>query len=373
MIQFIIMKMTIPATPCNPSIPCVKRSSKLFHLKLRQLSQLQGLPASCPEVNKPCAPWCSPFCGCRTHCASSASALSTPRVMDEVLELSMFQPMGCQNIPQYAIIHFGCHGFTGSYMAIIWQNNALCIHLQDILAWFYGNWEGLSSMRFHRLSCRSASSLPILGVACEAAMGMQVSSWGDPPNRWIPNFGSPNTGKQVGGLPSLFWFLTSICILYPGFGRFDRDFGWFSPRDCDYRPSSSHRPCSRVKLVAIFLLQELGQFLGVMFTLLGAQRPDVWRKTSRRPLTLRPPGWAAVALCRLNKTAEAAKLAAGPDGQTPCGYQTLRRSEVGRADGKFKFSEPRKSNDFTTRCYWSQFSSNPCNCVDDETTMLGTN
>lgn len=35
-------------------------------------------------------------------------------------------------------------------------------------------------------------------------------------------------------------------------------------------------------------------------------------------------GWAAVALCRLNKTAEAAKLAAGPDGQTPCGYQTLR-------------------------------------------------
>eukprot|EP00434_Breviolum_minutum_P021157 symbB.v1.2.018668.t1/scaffold1455.1/size117749/4 len=35
-------------------------------------------------------------------------------------------------------------------------------------------------------------------------------------------------------------------------------------------------------------------------------------------------GWAAVALTRLNKTAEAAKLAAGPDGQTPCGYQTLR-------------------------------------------------
>ncbi|CAE7568610.1 engB, partial [Symbiodinium sp. CCMP2456] len=35
-------------------------------------------------------------------------------------------------------------------------------------------------------------------------------------------------------------------------------------------------------------------------------------------------GWAAVALTRLDKTAEAAKLAAGPDGQTPCGYQTLR-------------------------------------------------
>ena len=33
-----------------------------------------------------------------------------------------------------------------------------------------------------------------------------------------------------------------------------------------------------------------------------------------------------MALCRLNKTAEAAKLAAGPDGQTPCGYQTLRHS-----------------------------------------------
>jgi len=35
-------------------------------------------------------------------------------------------------------------------------------------------------------------------------------------------------------------------------------------------------------------------------------------------------GWAAVSLTRLNKTQEAAKLAAGPDGQTPCGYQTLR-------------------------------------------------
>ncbi|CAK9026930.1 Probable GTP-binding protein EngB [Durusdinium trenchii] len=35
-------------------------------------------------------------------------------------------------------------------------------------------------------------------------------------------------------------------------------------------------------------------------------------------------GWAAVALTRLNKTQEAAKLAAGPDGQTPCGYQTMR-------------------------------------------------
>lgn len=35
-------------------------------------------------------------------------------------------------------------------------------------------------------------------------------------------------------------------------------------------------------------------------------------------------GWAAVALTQLNKYVEAARLAAGPDGQTPCGYQTLR-------------------------------------------------
>jgi len=35
-------------------------------------------------------------------------------------------------------------------------------------------------------------------------------------------------------------------------------------------------------------------------------------------------GWAAVALVKLGRYKEAAKLAAGPDGQTPCGYQTLR-------------------------------------------------
>lgn len=35
-------------------------------------------------------------------------------------------------------------------------------------------------------------------------------------------------------------------------------------------------------------------------------------------------GWAAVSLCKLLKFKEAAQLAAGPDGQTPCGYCTLR-------------------------------------------------
>jgi len=35
-------------------------------------------------------------------------------------------------------------------------------------------------------------------------------------------------------------------------------------------------------------------------------------------------GWAAVALVQLKRYKEAAKLAAGHDGQTPCGYQTLR-------------------------------------------------
>lgn len=35
-------------------------------------------------------------------------------------------------------------------------------------------------------------------------------------------------------------------------------------------------------------------------------------------------GWAAVALVQLKRFKEAAQLAAGPDGQTPCGYQTLR-------------------------------------------------
>ena len=54
-------------------------------------------------------------------------------------------------------------------------------------------------------------------------------------------------------------------------------------------------------------------------------------------------GWAAVALTRLNKTAEAAKLAAGPDGQTPCGYQTLRYvahacAKVGAVEAAFHLS-----------------------------------
>jgi len=35
-------------------------------------------------------------------------------------------------------------------------------------------------------------------------------------------------------------------------------------------------------------------------------------------------GWAAVALCQLKRYKEAASLASGPDGQTPCGIQTLR-------------------------------------------------
>jgi hypothetical protein len=35
-------------------------------------------------------------------------------------------------------------------------------------------------------------------------------------------------------------------------------------------------------------------------------------------------GWAAVALIQLKRYKEAARLAAGPDGETPCGYQTLR-------------------------------------------------
>lgn len=49
-------------------------------------------------------------------------------------------------------------------------------------------------------------------------------------------------------------------------------------------------------------------------------------------------GWAAVALTRLNKTAEAAKLAAGPDGQTPCGYQTLRYLDI--------------TSTWRSRCWW---------------------
>eukprot|EP00931_Biecheleriopsis_adriatica_P117069 TRINITY_DN92621_c0_g1_i1.p1 TRINITY_DN92621_c0_g1~~TRINITY_DN92621_c0_g1_i1.p1 ORF type:complete len:743 (-),score=162.97 TRINITY_DN92621_c0_g1_i1:21-2249(-) len=54
-------------------------------------------------------------------------------------------------------------------------------------------------------------------------------------------------------------------------------------------------------------------------------------------------GWAAVALCRLKKVPEAAKLAAGPDGETPCGYQTLRHvshacAKVGGVEAAFHLS-----------------------------------
>jgi len=54
-------------------------------------------------------------------------------------------------------------------------------------------------------------------------------------------------------------------------------------------------------------------------------------------------GWAAVALCKLNKYKEAAQLAAGPDGKTPCGYQTLRYvahelAKVGAYEGALHLS-----------------------------------
>jgi len=55
-------------------------------------------------------------------------------------------------------------------------------------------------------------------------------------------------------------------------------------------------------------------------------------------------GWAAVSLTKLNKFEEAARLAAGPDGNTPCGYQTLRYvahalAKVGAVEAAFHLSK----------------------------------